>query len=95
MKLGFVTFKDREDLLEGSRENFINTLDELREYISTGEFAFFVNIRGEHGNKNAPYPTYKQAYQYAEGVVAGGTPASNVFISCVRQEIATADDIDC
>ena len=95
MKLGFVTFKDREDLLEGSKENFINTLAELKEYINSGEFAFFVNVRGEHGNRNAPFNSYKEAYTFAESIKAKGMLSKDIFISCVRQEIATADDIDC
>ena len=95
MKLAFVTFKDREDLLEGSRENFLNTVEEVKTYISEGEFAFFVNIKGVHGKRNAPFNSYKEAYKYAEGIKAGGTPAKDIFISCVRQETATADDIDC
>lgn len=95
MRLKFTTFKDRGDLLEGAKENFLNTLEELKQYVANGEFAFFVNVKGVHGETNAPFTTYKAAHQYAERLIdEAGYNAKNVYISCVTQQYATADDID-
>lgn len=95
MRLKFITFKDRGDLLEGAKENFLNTLEELKTYVANGEFAFFVNVKNVHGENNAPFATYKAAHQYAERLVdEAGYNAKNVYISCVTQQYATADDID-
>ena len=95
MRVRFTTFKDRGDLLEGSRENFLNTVEEVKEYVSKGDFVFFVNIRGVSGEHSAPHQTFRQAYAKAEDIAAGGTPVQDIYISCVSQQVATSDDIDC
>jgi len=94
MRLRFTTFKDRGDLLEGARENFLNTLEELKTYVANGEFAFFVNVKNVHGETNAPFRTYREAHEQAEKLATQGYNPREIYISCVSQQYATADDID-
>ena len=94
MQLKFITFKDRADLVEGDRSNFINDLQTLKNYIADQDVRYFVNIKGVHGERNAPFNTYKDAHVMCEKLLVDGYKRDELFISVSKQQYATSDDID-
>lgn len=95
MQLKFTTFKDRVDLVEASPKNFINDLGALKNYIDGFTVCYFVNVKGVKGVHNAPFDTYKDAHIHCEQLVESGYPEKEIYISVMKQDFATADDIDC
>lgn len=95
MQLKFITFKDRSDLVEGDKSNFINDLPALKSYIADQDVRFFVNIKGVHGCREKPFQTYKDAHIMCEKLLTDGYGRDELFISISKQQTVTADDIDC
>lgn len=94
MRVPFVVFKDRGDLIEGDKSNFLNTVEEVRAYTDGRDVAYFVNVRGVTDTHEAPVTSFKHAVKKAEDIRETGTARENIFISVAFQEFATADDID-
>ena len=94
MRVPFIVFKDRGDLVEGDKSNFLNTIEEVREYTEGRDVAYFVNVRGITDTHEAPLPNFKSAVKKAEDIRENGTAKENIFISVAFQEYATSEDID-
>ena len=94
MKVPFIVFKDRGDLVEGDKSNFLNTVEEVRKYTEGRDVAYFVNVRGITDTHEAPVSTFKHAVKKAEDLREIGTAREDIFISVAFQEFATSTDID-
>lgn len=94
MRVPFVVFKDRGDLVEGDKSNFLNTVEEVKDYVEGRDVAYFVNVRGVTDTHEAPVNSFKHALKKAESIRELGTSRENIFISVAFQEFATADDVD-
>ena len=94
MRVPFTVFKDRSDLAEGDKANFLNSVEDVKQYTEGRDVAYFVNVRGVHDSKEAPMQSFKEAVQKAENLVSCGTLKGDIFISVSFQEYATSDDID-
>lgn len=94
MRVPFVVFKDRGDLIEGDKSNFLNTVEEVKQYTEGRDVAYFVNVRGVTDTHEAPVSSFRHAVKKAEDIRETGTAREDIFISVAFQEFATSDDID-
>ena len=79
---------------ERSPENFLNSIEEVRDYTLANEAKYFVNIRGHKAEKGIKPLDFKSAYVQAQNLIAEGYSDRDVFISAIIEKVATADDID-
>lgn len=96
MKLKYVTFRDRADLIDSHvSDNFVNSLEELKDYISSmASVKYFVNVRGLKNCKQKPFQNYKEAQLYSDSLVENGYDPADIFIAVLNETVATASDID-
>lgn len=94
MRIPFVVFKDRSDLVEGDKANFLNSIEAVKEYVADKDVAYFVNVKGVSGEHQAPHNTFKAAVEAAEAQKSLGTPSNEIYISVAFQQFASSSDID-
>ena len=79
---------------ERSPENFLNSLEEVKQYTQDYDVAFFTNVRGHKCEKGTKPMTFKEAYAHALQLVNEGYDRRDVFISAISNKTATVEDID-
>jgi hypothetical protein len=79
---------------ERSPENFLNSLEDVKQYMQDYDVAFFTNIRGCKCEKGIKPMTFKEAYANALESLSDGYDRRDVFISAILNKTATVEDID-
>lgn len=95
MRLAISVSKAQEHRVEErSTDNFLNSVEDVKQYATDYDVSFFVNIRGQKAEKGVKPLTFKEAYVKALALVNEGYSKHDVFISAVLNEIASPEDID-
>lgn len=79
---------------EKSPENFLNSVEAVKNYVNEYGAKFFVNIRGQKADHGIQPTDFRTAYGKALALVTEGYADRDVFISAIIDKVASISDID-